>query len=124
MANHKQKGGDAGAAALGLAALAAAAAGAYYFYGSNAATQHRRKMKSWILKAQGDVMEKMENMKSVSKGTYEKAVVEVLDKYRKIKSIPPEELALMAKEMKSHWEKISAHMSGAPKHKASKKKTK
>lgn len=102
-----------GAAALGLAALAAAAAGAYYFYGSKAATSHRNKMKAWVLKAQADVMEKMEMLQDVTKEGYEKTVNQVMDKYKKVKNIPPEELAQMAKEMKSHWSRISGQLKEA-----------
>ena len=108
MAKNKQDGG--GATALGLAALAAAAAGAYYFYGSKDAKKHQRKMKSWAVKARGEVMEKMEHMKSLSQATYDKAVTEVMDKYKKIKTISPAEVNALAKDMKSHWNRISAHL--------------
>jgi hypothetical protein len=112
MPNNNNKSG--GAAALGIAALAAAAAGAYYFYGSDAATAHRRKMKSWAVKARGEVMERMEKMKEVTKDGYEKAVNEVMDKYKKVKNIPPEELTGLAREMKGHWDRINKHLSPAP----------
>ncbi len=123
MANN-QKSSGTGAAAAGLAALAAAAAGAYYFYGSKHSARHRRKMKSWAVKARGEVMERIENMKDLTKESYDTAISQVMDKYKKVKNIPPGELALLAKEMKGHWDRISRHASPAPARKPAKRKTK
>lgn len=108
-------------AALGLAALAAAA-GAYYFYGSKESKKHRKQMKTWAVKAKGEMMEKLEDMKSVSKEAYDKAVTEVMAKYKTMKKAPPKELEFVAKELKSHWKNISAHLKPADKAKKAKRK--
>lgn len=96
-------------AAFGLAALAAAA-GAYYFYGSKESQKHRKQMKAWAVKAKGEMMEKLEDMQSVSKEAYDKAVTEVMAKYKTMKKAPPKELEFLAKELKSHWKNISAQL--------------
>ncbi len=93
---------------LGIAALAAAAAGAYYFYGSKKAAQHRKGLKGWAVKAQGDVMEKMEQAKDLTKEGYNRIVEEVLKSYKNVKNIAPLELATLGKELKSHWNAISS----------------
>src|ERR1700677_4013763 len=92
--NQQSDKGSSGAAGLGvgLAALAAAAAGAYYFYGSKHSAQNRKQMKGWMIKARGDMVEKLENLKDMSQENYDKAVSEVMDKYKKVKNIDPNEL--------------------------------
>lgn len=107
---------------LGLAALAAAAAGVYYFYGPTGA-KHKKALKSWAVKAKGEVMENLENMKELSQAAYKNAVDNVLDKYRRVKNIDPKELAILSAELKGHWNRISKHLN-APKarKKTSKKK--
>lgn len=100
--------------AIGLAALAAAAAGAYYFYGSKSAAKHRKQMKSWSIKAKAEVMEKMERMKVLSQGTYEKAVSDVTNKYKHLKNVSPKELQNLSKELKSHWKNIATHIAKSP----------
>ena len=65
MPTHKSSHAIAKTAA-GLAALAAAA-GAYYFYGSPQAAKNRKTMKSWAVKAKGEVMEHLEEMKTMQK---------------------------------------------------------
>lgn len=109
---------------LGLAALAAATAGVYYFYGPKG-TKHRKALKSWTVKARGEVMENLENMKELSQTAYKQAVDKVMDKYRKVKNIDPKELALLAEELKGHWNRISKHLnSPQPRKKTSNKKKK
>ena len=51
---------------VGVAAAAAvAAAGAYWFYGSDHASQHRKQVKSWMLKARAEVMEAVEKVEDI-----------------------------------------------------------
>ena len=97
----------------GIAALAAAAAGAYYFYGSKHAAKNRKAMKSWAVKAKGEVMEKLENLKDVSEKSYHKAVNDVVAKYKKLKNIDPKELAALTAELRNSWARISAHVQAA-----------
>ena len=106
---------------VGLAALAAAAAGAYFLYGKNGA-QNRKKVKGWMLKAKGEVLEQMEKMKDVSQDKYNTVVDRVGDKYKNVKNVDPDEVAQMVKELKGHWSSIMSQIQGKPK-KATKKKT-
>ncbi len=94
----------------GLAALAAAAAGAFYFYGSKDAAKNRKHMKAWMVQAKGEVMERMENLKDFSRESYDMAVVEVMNKYAKLKKVEPAELAALAKELKGYWNNIPKHV--------------
>lgn len=119
MANNKGSGLSAG---VGIAALAAAAAGAYYFYGKNG-SKHRKNLKSWAVKARGEVMERVEKLRDVSQATYSKAVEQVMDKYKRVKNIDPQELADLGAELKGHWDRIYTQISG-PASKGRKKTTK
>ncbi len=111
MANRNAKGAGLG---LGLAALAAAAAGAYYFYGKDGA-KRRQNLKGWMVKAKGEVMDKLENLSEISQETYQEAISDVLDKYKKLKKASPAELAAFAKELKGHWGAIKGDLDKATK---------
>ena len=100
---------------VGIAALAAAAAGAYYFYGSKHSPQHRKQMKGWMIKAKGEVVEKLENLKDMTQENYDKVVDQVMDKYGKAKNINPEDLKSMAADMRKHWKNISSQISPSKK---------
>ncbi len=95
---------------MGLAALAAAAAGAYYFYGSKHSAQNRRQMKGWMIKAKGEVVEKLENLKDLSEENYQKVVSQITEKYGKLKNVNPADLRAMADDMRRHWKNISKQL--------------
>lgn len=99
-------------AGLGLAAVAAAAAGAYYFYGKNG-SQHRKNLRGWMVKARGEVMEKMENLSNITENIYYQTVNEVLAKYKRLKSVTPKELEALKKDLKSHWRSIKSEILSA-----------
>jgi hypothetical protein len=95
---------------LGLAAAAAAAAGTYYFYGAKNAAKNRAQLKSWAVKARGEVMEKIENLKDISEKTYNTAVDQVVKKYKKMKQVAPKELAALQKELKGSWKAVKSEV--------------
>jgi len=107
-------------AGLGIAAIAAAA-GAYYFYGSKHAPSNRKQMKGWMIKAKGELVEKMEKMKDISQASYEAAVNQITEKYGKLKDIDPQDLQAMAHDFKRHWKSISSQMKPAVKKAVAKK---
>ena len=98
---------------VGIAALAAAAAGAYYLYGSDKSAKNRKHIKSWMLKMKAEVMDKIENVKDLSKEAYDKTIDEVSKKYSQLKDIDQKELMRLAKRMKSHWKEIEADVKGS-----------
>ena len=105
VAKKKSEGVGAGAI-LGIAAVAAAAAaGGYFLYGKDGA-KNRKKVKGWMLKAKGEILEKVEKLKDVSEAEYNNAINAVAAKYAAIKSIDPVEVEAMAKELRGHWKNI------------------
>ena len=94
---------------LGLAALAAGAAATYFFYGQGG-NKRRKQLSAWSKKAKEDMVKKIKAMKKVSKQNYEIAAKEVLAKYKQAKNIAPKEVEILGKELKGHWQKISADL--------------
>lgn len=114
MANNKHGHGKEVAIGLGVAAAAAAIAGAYYFYGKEGA-KHRKNLKSWAVRARGEILEKLENLENISRKNYEAVVTQVLHKYKAIKNIDPAELQELTDELKGHWHGINQTLSKAAK---------
>jgi hypothetical protein len=103
----------------GLMALAAAGvAGAYFLYAKKDAAKNRKQVKAWVLKAKADVLGALEKAQVVTEENYHMIVDAALDKYAKAKDVAPEELAMLNKELKSHWKSIKSHL--APKVKKAK----
>ncbi len=95
----------AGVVGLAAAGVAAVATG-YYFYGKDG-KEHRKEAGAWAKKAKLEVLQKIKVMKTVSQAAYQKAVAEVMTKYKQVKSIDPKELSAFGEELKGHWADIS-----------------
>jgi hypothetical protein len=87
---------------LALAGLAAVAGGVF-LYGTDAGKKKRKAIKGWMLKAKGEVIEKLENLKEVNEENYHKIVDAVETKYKALKSVAPEELARSCCRFKKSW---------------------
>lgn len=111
------------AGGLGLAAASVAAiAGGYLLYGSKDATKNRKKVKGWMLKAKGEILEKIEDMEEISEDKYHEIVEMVSKKYSGLKNVDAADLMALTNDAKKHWKVI--HTKLAPKaKKAPAKKT-
>lgn len=106
---------------LALAGIATVA-GAVFLYGTDAGKKKRKEIKGWMLKAKGEVVEKLEKAKEVNEETYHKIVDTVAAKYKAVKSIAPEELAEVVADLKKSWKHIAqVAKAKAPKRKAAPK---
>lgn len=109
--------------AVGLAAAAVAAtAGAIFLYGTKQGKQQRKKISGWMLKAKGEVLERVEKLKEVNEEAYHKVVDAVASKYAGVKNVDPAEITKIFSEIKGHWNNIKKQLKGAPKKKAASKK--
>lgn len=107
---------------VGLAAAAAAAAaGAYFLYGKDG-VKNRKAVKGWMLKARGEVIDKMEKLENVSEDKYREIVDTVIRGYKSAKNASPAELAAAAAELKGHWNSIKKTIKKASKPKAKPRK--
>jgi hypothetical protein len=109
----------AGGVAVGLAAIAA---GAIFLYGKDGA-KRRKQVKSWMLKAKGEILEKLEGLEEFSQASYEKIVDEVGSRYQQTKNINAAEVVQMVSELKGHFKNIQKALAKKPaqKPKAAKK---
>jgi hypothetical protein len=95
-------------AGVGLAALAA---GAHFLYGKEGA-ENRKKVRGWALKARGEMLEKLEQMREVNEKKYHEVVDKVADRYKKLKQVDRKELNGLVKEAKSLWSRILKNVPG------------
>ena len=96
--------------AAGIGALAALAAGAYFLYGTKDGAKKRVKIKGWMLKAKGEVMEKLEMLKSVDEASYNAIVDGVMKKYEGMKDVQKLEVVALFMDIKKHWKNIKKHL--------------
>ena len=112
--NTTTKSSHAGAIVSGLLGVPAAAVGTYFLYGHKDAAKNRAKVKGWMLKAKGEVLEKLEKIDDVTEGVYHSTLDTVVAKYNKLKNIDPAELEGFVKQMKSHWGGIKKSFKKSP----------
>lgn len=91
---------------VGLTATALAAVGGYFFYGSKDAAKNRRKAKSWMLKAKGEVLEGLEKASHMTQDEYEALVEKVVKGYRTARKASAAEIIDFARDMRAHWKEI------------------
>jgi len=104
---------------VGLTAAALGAAGAYFLYGSKNAPKNRTKVKGWMLKAKGEVLEALEKAEAITKDEYTALVEAASMAYGTVKKATTGEVKDFKKEMYEHWDKLQK--SSAKKTKAVKK---
>lgn len=93
---------EIGLALAGLATIA----GTVFLYGTDAGKKKRKQIKGWTLKAKGEVIEKLENLKDLNEETYHKVIDTVTEKYKKLKTVAPEELEEVVQDLKKSWKHI------------------
>ncbi len=91
---------------FGLTAAAVTAAGAYFLYGSKQATQNRKKVKGWMLKAKGEVLEALEKAEAITEEEYRTLVEAASGAYSTVKNATAGEVKDFKKEMNDHWAKL------------------
>lgn len=91
---------------VGLTAAAAAAAGAFFLYGSKDAAKNRKKVKGWMLKAKGEVLESLEKAGKMSEAEYHALVDSAVKAYGSAKKATAGDMKEFKSEMKQHWDSI------------------
>jgi flagellar basal body-associated protein FliL len=102
-ANSKMSTSEKVGLGLGLTAAAVTAAGAYFLYGSKESTQNRKKVKGWVLKAKGEVLEALEKAKTITEEEYNDLVASATGAYGTMKNATAGEVKDFKKEMHDHW---------------------
>jgi hypothetical protein len=89
-----------------IAAATAGIAGAYYFYGSDKGPKRRKKLKSWMVSMEAEVVNKLNEVKEINREAYDAVVLAVAKKYKQLKDVDPQEVIDFASRMRSHWKDI------------------
>lgn len=109
-----KKGGAGTAVAIGAGVIALAAA-SYYFFGPEG-KKNQKKVKGWMIKMKGDIVDKLEDVKEVTEPIYHQIVDAVAAKYAKgTKKITPEDVSMYVEVLKKQWRGISQSTTGAKK---------
>ncbi len=85
---------------------AAVAACAIYFLTGERGRKNREKIKEFALDIKKDVLEKMKELKDITKDEYLRIVDEIADKYKRIKKVSEEEFSNIVEEIKGAWKHI------------------
>ncbi len=107
------------AAGVGVAALSVAA---YLLFGPKG-KQNRKNVRGWAVKMKGEMIEKFEQAKNITKPVYHSIVDEISAKYAKQKNVGRAELAETIADIRRHWETMSK-LSRPAKHRTTKKVSK
>jgi hypothetical protein len=115
--NTKKTEGHAGLKAAGIIGglAAATAAGIYFLHHNKGAQKKMKNIKGWVIKAKGEILEKVEKLKEVNEDLYNNAVDAVMTRYKKLSTIDGTELAVVTAELKSHWKNIAKELKGGAK---------
>lgn len=85
--------------------LGAAAIGAVYLYGKNK-ERVQRKLRGWMLKVKGEVMERVSKAEELTREEYESIVDTAVDKYKDKKQEAGEEFEQTRQQLKGQWKEI------------------
>lgn len=99
----------------GLAATAIGAALGSYLLTGKRATQTKKVLKSWMLKAKGEILEQLEKAGNVGEDMYYQAVDQVAAKYSKMSGVAQNEVDDMATELKKQWKLVAKGLNKAKK---------
>ena len=91
---------------IGLTAAAVTAAGAFFLYGSKVAPQNRKKVKSWMFKAKGEILEALEKAEAITEAEYRTLVKNASDACGSMQKATKGEMKEFATEMQDHWKKL------------------
>ncbi|MDB5194027.1 MAG: hypothetical protein JWN50_41 [Parcubacteria group bacterium] len=105
------------------AAVAALAAGAYFF-NTTEGKKHAKKMKGWMVKMKGEVLEKIEDVEEVTEPVYREIVDTVANAQILASKIPRSEILALATDLKRQWNSIKKLSTGKTSRRKSAKSSK
>ena len=91
---------------VGLTTAAVAAVGAYFLYGSKDAPKNRKMVKSWALKAKGEVLEALEKAEHITEEEFSMLVDGVAKTYGSVQKLSKSELDDFKSEMSDNWKRL------------------
>jgi hypothetical protein len=94
------------------AGLAALGATTYFFFGPNG-KRNQQKLKGWMIKMKGEIIERIEGMKEISEEAYNSIIDAVMETYKD--KVESGELQAFADSLKDHWLDIVRDAHAKPK---------
>ena len=91
---------------IGLAAATVAGAAATYFIYEKSSPKTKKKIRGWTLKAKGEVLERLEDLKEVNEKVYNEVIDKVGKQYKAVKKIDARDVDKLTSELKKHWKSI------------------
>jgi len=106
-----------------VAGAVAGIAGMYFLHGQGKAPKaNRQKVKGWILKAKGEVLEQLEKAQEMDEKAYHEVVDSVMAKYNQLDDSDKAAIEALGKDLKKHWKGIVKDLSPKKKKKPTAKK--
>jgi hypothetical protein len=93
-------------AAIMGASIAALAVGAYFLTGTKG-RQNRKKLRGWMVRMKGDVIERLEDVREVTEPIYRDIVDTVAQAEIVASRIPRRDILVLAEELKQDWKSIT-----------------
>lgn len=90
-----------------IVASVGAIAGAYILFGTKKGKAKVKKVKGWMLKAKGEILEKLESVQNINEEAYKKIVDSVMKKYSNLKDQYGPDVNAFYSELLSHWKDVS-----------------
>lgn len=118
-----KKGISAGGVVAIGAGVAALAAASYYFFGPEG-KKNQKKMKGWMIKMKGDIVDKMEDAQDMTEAAYHAIVDSVSSAYQKSSKVAASDVADYVTILKKQWRGISGTLKKPAKKKAAPKAVK
>lgn len=109
---------------VALTAAAAGALGAYFLTGSKHAAQNRKLVKSWMLKAKADILERIEEAKNMTAEEFSDLIDTVSAGYAAAQKVSRRDMSEFKDEMVAHWKKLEREAMKLRKAKAAQKTAK
>jgi hypothetical protein len=114
-----KKGMSAGGVVAIGAGVAALAAASYYFFGPEG-KKNQKKMKGWMIKMKGEIIDKMEDAQDMTESAYHAIVDTVSSAYQKSSKVAATDVADYVAVLKKQWKGISGSLKKPAKKTASK----
>jgi gas vesicle protein len=80
--------------------------GAYLIWGTRRGFKTRMRVKWWMLKIKGEVLEKLSQLEEVTQSAYMGVIDKVIKNYKNFKDVDSEELVQYAKHLKDSWKEM------------------
>lgn len=104
------------------ASIGALAAAVYFFSGSKG-KRNQRKLKGWMIKMRGEVIDRLENIQEVTEPVYHEVVDTVAQAQTVSARIPRQEIEELARDLKRDWKTITSLAKGKRPASAKRKRT-